>query len=94
MVRTVRPPARAESPGETAGGNSAPTLGAPAPAIRLRGLDERWVALEQFRGQDTLVLFWNPGCGFCQRMRDDVKAWEARQVPGKPLLLSGLDGRR
>ncbi len=49
-------------------------------------MDERWVELKHFHGSDTLVLFWNPGCGFCQRMRDDLKAWEANEVPGKPRL--------
>ncbi len=25
---------------------------------------------------DTLVVFWNPGCGFCRAMRDDLRACE------------------
>jgi hypothetical protein len=24
----------------------------------------------------ALVLFWSPGCGFCSRMLDDLKAWK------------------
>ncbi len=32
--------------------------------------------LEDFRGEETMVLFWNPGCGFCQQMLPDLKAWE------------------
>lgn len=27
-------------------------------------------------GRDTLLLFWNPGCGFCSAMRDDVRSLE------------------
>ena len=34
------------------------------------------MALEEFRGRETLVVFWNPGCGFCERMLPDLKAWE------------------
>jgi len=33
------------------------------------------------------VLFWNPGCGFCQQMLPDLKAWEANPPPGAPQLL-------
>ena len=28
-------------------------------------------------GGGALLLFWNPGCGFCRSMRDEVLAWEA-----------------
>jgi hypothetical protein len=40
-----------------------------------------------FRGYSTLVLFWNPGCGFCARMLDDLKAWEQNPPAGAPKLL-------
>jgi len=33
------------------------------------------------------VLFWNPGCGFCRQMLDDLKAWEANPPAGAPKLL-------
>ena len=65
----------------------APKLGDPAPPIRLPDLDGKTVALADFRGSKTLVLFWNPGCGFCARMLDDLKAWEANPPPGAPKLL-------
>ena len=34
-----------------------------------------------------MILFWNPGCGFCDRMLDDLKAWEADPPAGAPQLL-------
>ena len=34
-----------------------------------------------------MVLFWNPGCGFCQEMVPDLKAWEADPPQGAPKLL-------
>jgi len=43
--------------------------------------------LADYRGERTLVVFWNPGCGFCQRMLDDLKAWESNPQPGAPRLL-------
>jgi peroxiredoxin len=62
-------------------------VGEPAPAIALPDLDGDVVRLEDFRGRSTLVLFWNPGCGFCQQMLPDVKAWEAAPPRGSPALL-------
>ena len=59
----------------------------PAPAVRLPNLTGRTVDLADFRGSPTLVLFWNPGCGFCQQMLPDLKAWEANPPPGAPKLL-------
>src|SRR5204862_7639 len=39
------------------------------------------------QGRRTLVLFWNPGCGFCQQMLDDLKEWERHRPTGAPALL-------
>lgn len=63
------------------------TIGKPAPSIVLPDLDGKTVKLSDFRGSDTLVLFWNPGCGFCKRMVDDLKAWEANPPEGSPKML-------
>src|SRR5215203_5700488 len=38
-------------------------------------------------GSETLVLFWNPGCGFCQQMLPDLKEWEENPSEGAPRLL-------
>jgi hypothetical protein len=62
-------------------------IGAPAPALRLPDLYGASLDLASFRGERTLVLFWNPGCGFCQRMLGDLKAWEAHPPAGAPRLL-------
>ncbi len=84
----------APAPKPTANGNgsaaaprTAPMLGRPAPAIDLPDLKGKQVTLNDYRGKKTLVLFWNPGCGFCQRMVDDLKAWEARPPKDAPELL-------
>jgi thiol-disulfide isomerase/thioredoxin len=51
---------------------AAPTLpaaqkvGEDAPEVKLSDLEGNTVELADFRGQQTLVHFWNPGCGFCQ----------------------------
>jgi thiol-disulfide isomerase/thioredoxin len=59
----------------------------PAPPLRLPDLDGRTVDLKEFQGQETLVLFWNPGCGFCERMLPEVKAWEETATSTTPRLL-------
>lgn len=66
---------------------AAPKPGDPAPTVRLPDLDGAEVDLADFTGQPTLVLFWNPGCGFCQRMLDDLKSWEADSPADAPRLL-------
>ena len=45
------------------------------------------MSLSDFKGRKTLVLFWNPGCGFCQRMLPDLKAREENRSNGAPELL-------
>jgi thiol-disulfide isomerase/thioredoxin len=61
-------------------------LGADAPQLDLRGLAGEPLALTD-PDRDTLVMFWNPGCGFCQRMLDDVRALEREHPAGAPRLL-------
>jgi len=51
-------------------------VGEPAPPIELQDLKGNTVKLEDFRGAKTLVLFWNPQCGFCQQMLPDLKDLE------------------
>ena len=70
----------------------APTVGLrspskPAPPVALPDLDGQTVQLTDFRGRPTAVLFWRPGCGFCQRMLTELKAWEADPPPDAPQLL-------
>ena len=64
-----------------------PKVGEPAPEIKLENLGGKNVELKNFRGSETLVLFWNPGCGFCQQMLPDLKEWEANPKEGAPKLL-------
>ena len=62
-------------------------IGEPAPEIVLPDLGGKSVDLADFRGEQTLVLFWNPGCGFCQQMLPDLKEWEANPPKRAPKLL-------
>jgi thiol-disulfide isomerase/thioredoxin/uncharacterized membrane protein YphA (DoxX/SURF4 family) len=62
-------------------------LGEPAPEVKLADLEGTTVELKDFRGQEALVLFWNPGCGFCQQMLPEIKQWEENRPEGAPRLL-------
>jgi thiol-disulfide isomerase/thioredoxin len=62
-------------------------IGEPAPEVKLADLEGKTVELKDFRGKATLVLFWNPGCGFCQQMLPDLKGWESKTPEGAPELL-------
>jgi peroxiredoxin/uncharacterized membrane protein YphA (DoxX/SURF4 family) len=64
-----------------------PKVGVSAPDFSLPDLSGQTVHLSDFRGRQTLVLFWRPSCGFCQRMLTDLKAWEANPPEGAPRLL-------
>jgi thiol-disulfide isomerase/thioredoxin/uncharacterized membrane protein YphA (DoxX/SURF4 family) len=61
-------------------------VGADAPQVELRDLAGEPLALTA-EDRDTLVVFWNPGCGFCQRMLDDIRAFEQSPPEGAPRLL-------
>jgi peroxiredoxin len=63
-------------------------VGEPAPEVNLPDLEGEIVELKDFSGgEDILVLFWNPGCGFCQQMLPDLKEWEQNTPEGAPKLL-------
>jgi peroxiredoxin/uncharacterized membrane protein YphA (DoxX/SURF4 family) len=66
---------------------AAQKVGEEAQEVKLPNLEGNTVELADFRGEKTLVLFWNPGCGFCQQMLPDLKEWEAEATEGAPKLL-------
>ena len=67
-------------------------IGEPAPGLRLPDLEGRDVSLEDFRGEETVVLFSSPGCGYCQEMMPEINEWEAAPPEGAPSLLVVSDG--
>lgn len=62
-------------------------VGTPVPALELPSLSGDMVPLESLRGRDALLLFWNPACGFCRSMHDDVVAWESSANGATPRLV-------
>ena len=66
---------------------AAQKVGEEAPEVKLPDLEGTTVELADFRGEETLVLFWNPGCGFCQQMLPEIKQWEENRPDGAPRLV-------
>jgi peroxiredoxin/uncharacterized membrane protein YphA (DoxX/SURF4 family) len=57
------------------------------PSLKLRDLNGGAMDFAMLRGRRTLLLFWNPSCGFCHAMLGDVKEWERNRPNDAPELL-------
>jgi thiol-disulfide isomerase/thioredoxin len=62
-------------------------MGEAVPSLQFADLDGKTVDLANLRGRRRLLLFWNPDCGFCQQMLDDVKTWERNPPSEAPELV-------
>lgn len=62
-------------------------IGEAATSFSLPDLAGKTVSLEDFKGKETMLVFWNPGCGFCKNMANDLKAWEANPPANAPQLV-------
>lgn len=72
----------AEPADDGAGGEDGLPVGEPVPQLALPDLEGRRVELSELGGSDVALLFWNPGCGHCRSMHDDLIAWEAERPAG------------
>lgn len=80
-------PAPAPAPAQAAAPQRPNLIGKDAPDMELPDLDGKTVKLADYKGKQTLLVFWNPGCGFCKRMADDLKAWEKDKPAGAPEVI-------
>jgi peroxiredoxin len=62
-------------------------VGSPAPAFELPDLNGRRRKLADFRGQNLLLIFFNPRCGFCTRMAPHLAVLPADGTGGAPVPL-------
>ncbi len=72
--------------------NQITKIGESAPVFTLPDLSGKNVDLVSFQGHETVLLFWRPSCGFCARMLNDLKAWEANPPQDAPKLLIVSEG--
>ena len=64
-----------------------PHIGQRAPSFRLFDLDGNAVESSRIGGRETLLIFWNPNCRFCNDMLADLRAWERDRPMGTPDIL-------
>lgn len=80
--------ARAVGGGDTSDGSEEGLpIGSLAPYMFVPGLGAQPVSLVGSAGEETLLVFWNPDCGFCSSMRDELRAWELSAPIGAPRLV-------
>lgn len=73
-------------------GTSLFKVGEPAPRFSLPDLNGRIVNISDLLSTDTLLLFWDPECRFCQAMSEDLKRLEENppeHAPRVVLIASG-----
>ncbi len=69
-------------------------LGRQAHGFSLSDLDGNLVSDKDILGQDTLLLFWDPKCSFCQAMSEDLVKWEANPPARAPRLVFVSSGEK
>ncbi|HEV3122692.1 MAG TPA: redoxin domain-containing protein, partial [Isosphaeraceae bacterium] len=70
-------------------------VGAKAPAFDLEDLSGRKRSLAQFLGRRVLLVFYNPGCGFCTQMLPQLAALppEGDKLRPAPIIITTGDIR-
>jgi peroxiredoxin len=67
-------------------------VGVAAPDFDLTDLAGRQHQLESFRGRKMLLIFMNPGCGYCVRMAPDLAALPSDGGNGRPVPVAIVSG--
>jgi peroxiredoxin/uncharacterized membrane protein YphA (DoxX/SURF4 family) len=62
-------------------------IGQRATNFSLPDLQGRTVRTQDILGEDTLLLFWDPGCPHCQAMSGELRAWEQNPPKRAPRLI-------
>ncbi len=62
-------------------------VGDALPSMSMPTLDGEGFDTGELGGKASVLLFWNPTCGYCQRMVGDLKLWEANQTAESPRLI-------
>jgi thiol-disulfide isomerase/thioredoxin len=53
----------------------------------LEDLSGNKVSVRELLGSETMLLFWNTGCGFCQQLLPELKEWETQRPPTAPEIV-------
>ncbi len=69
-------------------------IGSEAPDFDLPTLSGKRVSLAAYRGKKTLLIFFNPSCGYCTNMAPDLAALPIDGADGRPIPLVITAGDR
>ena len=86
--------ARAGAPGAQSARPEGLPIGSKAPDFDLPTLSGKRVSLAAYRGKKTLLIFFNPGCGYCTKMAPDLAALPIDGTDGRPIPLVITAGDR
>ena len=62
-------------------------IGSVAPSVTFPDSKGGAIKLGGAESSETLLLFWNPSCGYCTKMLPALRAWEAERSNRDPQLL-------
>ena len=63
-------------------------VGEAMPAFSLTGPNDSTVSSDAVTDEPHVLVFWNPGCGFCKRLEPDLHEWKSEFAePGVSLVL-------
>ena len=68
-------------------------MGSEAPDFDLPSLSCKRVSLTTYRGKKTLLIFFNPGCGYCAKMAPNIASLPVDGTDGCriPILITAGD---
>jgi methylamine dehydrogenase accessory protein MauD len=69
-------------------------IGESPPATTLLDLRGQNISLDRFRNREVLLLFWNPNCGFCQRMLPELRKRDVGVTTKLPELVVVSSGTK
>ena len=71
-------------------------VGGLVPSRALESLDGATIELAADSGSGSLLVFWNPDCGHCRAMHEDLLAWEAgaNGIGSRLVIVSSGDAER
>ena len=69
------------------GDRSSYNVGDFAPEFTVTDVEGRLIKSSDFLGQDTALLFWSPGCPYCQEIAYDLITWEENPPKNAPHLV-------
>lgn len=62
-------------------------LGQELPEFKLEDVSGKAVTPKDLVGKSTLITYWSQGCGWCQRMLDDLRDWDKTKGQDEPNLI-------